>query len=122
MTERKTSRQRSINGIDYVPDVGIVCWNVILASGIKIFFSAIHWRLDSLVLSPQLPPLGVVVLFSNSSTEKPSNSTGRSGNRTAGTPPSSVPSSLRRLYQILKRHSVKTSTKLSLVLSACDLV
>ena len=69
MTERKTSWQRSINGIDYVPDVGIVCWNVILASGIKIIFSAIHWRLDSLVLSPQLPPLGVVVLFSNSSTE-----------------------------------------------------
>ena len=64
MTERKTSWQRSINGIDYVPDVWIVCWNVILASGIKIIFWAIQWRLDSLVLSPQLPPLGVVVLSS----------------------------------------------------------
>ena len=64
MTERKTSLQ-SLLKVDYLPDVGIVCWNVILASGIKIIFWAIHWRLDSLVLSPQLPPLGVVVFFSN---------------------------------------------------------
>ena len=91
---------------------------MILAFGIKIIFWAIYWRLDSLVLSPQLPPLGVVVLFSNSSTENLPTPLVDQLNRTAGTPPSSVPSSLRRLYRILKRHRVKTSMKLSLLLSS----
>lgn len=53
----------------YPPDVWCISRNVILASRIKGFFCPFHSRFYSLVLSPQFPPRGIVILLSDLTTE-----------------------------------------------------
>ena len=53
----------------FKPDVGCVGRDVVLASGVKVLFGPFHRWLYSLVLSPQFPPLGIVVIVSDVSTE-----------------------------------------------------
>ena len=51
------------------PVVGCVGRNMVLASGVKGLFGPFHRWFYSLVLSPQVPPLGIVVCVINGSPE-----------------------------------------------------
>jgi len=53
----------------FKPDVGCVSRDMVLASGVKVLFGPFHRWFYSLVLSPQFPPLGIVVRVSDGSTE-----------------------------------------------------
>ena len=55
--------------LQYPPDVWCISWNVIFASGIKVIFCPFHSRFYSLVLSPQFPPRGIVILLSDLTAE-----------------------------------------------------
>ena len=51
------------------PDVGCVGRDVVLASGVKVLFGPFHRWFYSLVLSPQVSSLGIVVCVIDGSTE-----------------------------------------------------
>ena len=55
--------------VHYLPDVWCISWNVLFASGIKVIFCPFHSRFHSLVLSPQFPPHGIVILLSDLNAE-----------------------------------------------------
>ena len=50
--------------LHYPPDVWCISWNDLFAAGIKVIFCPFHSRFYSLVLSPQFPPRGIVILLS----------------------------------------------------------
>lgn len=55
--------------LEFKPDVRCVGRDVVLAPRIKVLFWPFHSRFYSLVLSPQFPPLGIVIPISNFATE-----------------------------------------------------
>ena len=55
--------------IEIQTDVRSVGRDMVLTSGVKVLFRPFHRWFYSLVLSPQFPPLGIVVRVSDGSTE-----------------------------------------------------